>query len=66
MNPYDEMDIDTKKKHALFLHNDMMADILSEKRSCFFIKVCCSEEEGFKKGGSECEIYAEVGFGLLV
>ena len=37
-NPYDDMDIDTKKAHALFLYNEKMAEILSHNEVAFSSK----------------------------
>ena len=37
-DPYDNMDIDTKKEHALFLYCDKMAKILTENEIAFSSK----------------------------
>ena len=51
LNPYDEMDFDTKKKHALFLYNDMMVDILSENEVAFSSKSVKVKKKVSKKVG---------------
>ena len=51
LNPYDEMDIDTKKNHALFHYNDMMADILSENEVAFSSKSVAVKKKVAKKVG---------------
>ena len=50
-NPYDEMDIDTKKSHALFLYNDKMADILTENEMAFSSKSVLVKKKVAKRVG---------------
>ena len=50
-NPYDDMDIDTKKTHALFLYNDEMAQILSENEVAFSSKSVAVKKKVSKRVG---------------
>ena len=46
-NPYDDMDIDTKKAHALFLYNDKMAKIVSDDEVAFSSKSISVKKKGW-------------------
>ena len=50
-NPYDEMDIDTKKSHALFFYNDEMSQMLSNSEVAFSTRSIAVKERVAKKVG---------------
>ena len=50
-NPYDDMDIDTKKAHALFLYNDKMAKIVSDDEVAFSSKSISVKKKVAKRVG---------------
>ena len=50
-NPYDDMDFNTKKAHALFLYNDKMAEILSQNEVAFSSKSVAVKREVAKRVG---------------
>ena len=50
-NPYDDMDIDTKKEHALFFYSDKMAEILSENEVAFSSKSVAVKKKVAKQVG---------------
>ena len=50
-NPYDEMDIDTKKEHAVFFYCDKMAEILSDNEVAFSSKSVAVKKKVAKKVG---------------
>ena len=50
-DPYDNMDIDTKKEHALFLYCDKMAKILTENEIAFSSKSVSVKKKVSKRVG---------------
>ena len=50
-NPYDDMDLDTKKAHALFLYNDKMAKILADNEVAFSSKSVSVKKKVAKRVG---------------
>ena len=49
-NPYDEMDIDTKRAHAIFYYNEKMSECLSADEVAFSSKSVSVKKKSFQAG----------------